>query len=219
MELNTIKKLKPKKCKACKNIYTPFFPLQQVCSKSCEIEIKTKQALKNLDKIKQEEKRSWTERKKIKSIDAHSQKHKQTLQKEINELARMIDEHCGYNTCIDCGKIMDKQIHGSHFENVQGHENIRYNLLNIHSSRSECNQHHGGNKRGYEIGLIERYGKEVYNEIQDLDLKYKNSHFTNKEIYEKIAVVRKLKRDLKTFVSKDAIFLRNTFNSIIGLYK
>ena len=132
----------------------------------------------------------------------------------------MIDEHCGYTTCIDCGKTLlgIKQIDGSHRHNVQGNENIRYNLLNIHSARSECNKHYGGRKETYITGLIERYGPEVEQEINNLSLKYKEMHFSNKEIYEAIAVVRKLQRNLYTYENKNGYQLRNIFNSIIGLY-
>jgi len=35
-----VDKLKDKKCKQCKESYTPFTPLQQVCSKKCELEYK-----------------------------------------------------------------------------------------------------------------------------------------------------------------------------------
>ena len=216
MELKQIK-IKNKKCRACGETFTPsqFNSLQLVCSKNCEYDYKTKIALNNLKKIKRAEKIRFKEL----SIDVHSKDHKKTLQTEINELARMIDKHCGNVTCIDCGKDLNKQIHGSHYKNVQGHENIRFNLLNIHSSKSECNKHFGGRKEGYKEGIFQRYGQEVLNEIENLDIKYKSMHFTNKEIHEKIKIVRKLKRDLPTFTSKDGNFLRNLFNSIIGLYK
>lgn len=210
-------KVKYKNCKICLSKFTPsqFNSLQIVCSKNCEYDYKTKIALNNLKKIKQQDKIRFKEL----SIEVHSKDHKKTLQTEINELARMIDKHCGYNTCIDCGKDLTNQIHGSHYKNVQGHENIRFNLLNIHSSRSECNKYHGGRKDGYEKGLVQRYSRDALNEIEDLDIKYKSMHFTNKEIYEKIKIVRKLKRDLGTFTSKDGIFLRKLLNTIIGLYK
>jgi hypothetical protein len=216
MELKSIK-IKNKSCKACGETFTPsqFNSLQLVCSKNCEYDYKTKIALNNLKKIKQAEKIRFKEL----SIEVHSKDHKKTLQTEINELARMIDKHCGYVNCIDCGKDLTNQIHGSHYKNVQGHENIRFNLLNIHSSRSECNKYHGGRKDGYEKGLVQRYSQDALNEIEDLDIKYKSSHFTNKEIFEKIKIVRKLKRDLSTFTSTDGIFLRKLLNTIIGLYK
>lgn len=212
-----LKSIKNKKCKVCGSSFTPsqFNALQIVCSKNCEYDYKTKVALNNLKKIKIQEKIRFKEI----SINVHSKDHKKTLQKEINELARMIDKKCGYINCIDCDKYLTKQVHGSHYKNVQGHENIRFNLLNIHSSRSECNKYHGGRKEGYEKGLLKRYGNIVLDQIEFLDQKYKEVHFSNKEIYEKIKIVRKLKRDLPTFTSTDGNFLRNLFNSIIGLYK
>lgn len=41
--------LKDKKCKNCRNTFTPFRPLQSVCSSKCEMEYKAK---KNKDKDK-----------------------------------------------------------------------------------------------------------------------------------------------------------------------
>lgn len=208
------KKLKDKKCKFCERPFTPIRPLQQICSYECSI-------LYTKELNEKKEKKEWQKRKKIMSIDAHSQKHKKTLQNEINKLARMIDEHCNYKNCIDCGKELDytKQIDGSHRHNVQGNENIRFNLLNIHSARSECNQHHGGRKEGYIKGLTERYGENVTEEIENLSKKYPLSKFTNKQIYESIAIVRKCQRELKNYPNNNAYVLRVVFNTKIGLYK
>jgi hypothetical protein len=47
--MNQKKKIKDKKCKECGNTFTPFQPLQSVCSKSCEIKYKAKKkASKNV---------------------------------------------------------------------------------------------------------------------------------------------------------------------------
>jgi hypothetical protein len=208
--------MKPKKCKVCKNEFKPSKPLQVVCSWVCG----QKYAQKLRDKKQAQEKKESKERLKKMSIDAHSQKHKNTLQNEINKLARMIDLHCGNISCIDCGKELEqnKQIDGSHFHNVQGNEQIRFNLHNIHSSRSECNQFYGGKKDGYKEGIIQRYGYEYLDQMENLKTDFKMLKLQNKEIFEAIPVVRKLQRDLPTFTSKDGIFLRNFFNKIIGFY-
>lgn len=210
--------MKNKKCKICKKEFTPPAnrPTQIVCSWLCG----QKYAQKFRAKQEKEQKKESDKRLEKMKIEAHSQKHKKTLQAEINKLSRMIDEYCGNVTCIDCGKDLEqnKQIDGSHFHNVQGNENLRYNLHNIHSSRSECNQFHGGKKDGYKKGIIDRYGYEYLERIEGLKTEFKTLKLQNKEIYEAIPVVRKLQRDLPTFTTKDAIFLRNWCNKIIGFY-
>lgn len=218
------KKIKPKKCKVCQEQFTPtnFNRLSVVCSKKCEIEYNTQRALKNLANIKKTEKKEWLQRKETMSINAHSQKHKTTLQNEINKLARMIDNHCGYFTCIDCEKSLEqhKQIDGAHYHPVKGNENIRYNLLNIHSARSECNQHDSQHHTKYKKGIEKRYGEDFFNYLEnEIRLEYKSMHFSNVEIYNAIKIVRKLQRDLKTFVNTNSLDLRRLLNEIIGLYK
>jgi len=200
-----------KKCKHCKEPFQPYNSLHKYCFKDeCrKVWIETEKA------------NQWKKTKKEMSIDVYSKEHKITIQNEINKLARMIDAHCGYVTCIDCGKtLIDiEQIDGSHFHNVQGNENIRFNLNNIHSARSECNKHHGGRKDGYKLGLSERYGIDYLSYLEnDLRLDYKQMNFSNKEIHDAIPVVRKLQRNLKTFINKNSLNIRNQFNKVIGLY-
>lgn len=132
----------------------------------------------------------------------------------------MIDSHCGYDVCIDCNRKLTNQIHGAHFHPVKGNENIRFNLLNIHSARSECNkydpQHHTRYKQGLEI----RYGIDFLNFMEDeIRLKYKSMRFSNKEIFEAIPVVRKLQKTLPTLVNTDSLSIRRLFNHTIGLYR
>lgn len=201
------------RCKNCREKFEIKRFNQKYCSKKeCQIESNTQLALKNLKVIK---KKNFTEMK----ISAHAKKHKKELQDEINKLSRMIDLKF-YSTCIDCGKILKGEIHGSHYHNVGGNENIRYNLHNIHTSLSECNRWKRGNKEGYILGLEERYGKEYADFVKfGLGLKYKSMHFTEKEIYEAIPVVRKLIRNFETFIFNDPIQARNQMNQIINLYK
>jgi hypothetical protein len=194
------------RCKHCKQTFEPLRFNQKFCLKSECI-------AKGYDE-------HWKKRKKETSIDVHSQKHKTTLQNEINKLSRMIDEHCSYVTCIDCDTKLDRQVHGAHFHNVKGNENIRYNLHNIHSATSQCNRFDSEHKIRYQIGLVNRYGLEYFEYVSnEIPQKYKSVHLTNKEIFEAIAVVRKLQRTLHTYKSKDGCFLRTICNNIIGFYK
>jgi hypothetical protein len=199
--------------KNCREKFEQKRFLQKYCDKKeCQIEERTQLALKNLKGIK---KKKFTEMK----VSAYSSKYKDELQKEINKLARMIDQKF-YSTCIDCGRTLKDDVHGSHYHNVGGNENIRYNLHNIHASLGHCNVWSSGNKQGYQKGLIERYGEEYAEYIEfGIKEKYKSMHFSNNEIYEAIPVVRKSIRDFETFIFNDTIQARDQLNQIINLYK
>jgi hypothetical protein len=201
------------RCKNCREKFEVKNFLDKYCQKKeCQIESKTQLALKNLDKIKKDKKVNM-------KVSAYSKKYKEELQKEINKLSRMIDLKF-FTTCIDCGRVLKDDIHGSHYNNVGGNENIRYNLHNIHASLGHCNVWNSGNKQGYQQGLIERYGEEYAEYIHfGLNEKYRSMHFTEKEIFETIPIVRKLIRDFETFIFTDSIHARNTLNNVIGLYK
>lgn len=199
--------------KNCREKFEQKRFLQKFCNKEeCQIEERTQVALKNLQVIKKEKTLNM-------KISAYSKKHKNVLQDEINKLARMIDLKF-YSTCIDCGRILKDDIHGSHYNNVGGNENIRYNLHNIHASIGQCNTHKNGNKQGYFQGLIERYSKEYAEFVHfGLNEKYRSMHFTEKQIYDTIPIVRKLIREFETFVFTDPIHARTSLNNVIGLYK
>ena len=102
--------------------------------------------------------KQWSQTKKELKPKTHSKTFKDTLQFEINKLSKVIDESFKY-TCIDCGSDYGKQKDASHFHNVGGNENIRYNLHNVHTSRAYCNQYGRGRKPEYYEGLIKRYGQ------------------------------------------------------------
>jgi len=206
--------MKQKKCKICPTIIEKPKPFQEVCSYQCSIELlKRKKQRKKLKK--------WRKEKREKLPDLYPRKYRKYLQDEINKLSRMIDSKLGHNTCIDCGETLIgiKQVDAAHFHNTAQHGNIRYNLHNIHSARSNCNFYSDTHKEGYKVGLEKRYGKAYLEKVQNLDKEFKDVKLTNKETAEKLKIVRKLIRDFDTYVISDGIEARELFNKIIGIYK
>lgn len=202
--------IKPKTCRVCKHKFTPFRPLQVVCSPLCA---------SNLAKVKEKEKQDRED--KIKYTDmrirAKSKEYVQLLQDEINKLARAIDSYFQFR-CIDCGADYGNQADGSHFHNVGTHPSVRWNLHNVHKSTSHCNQFHGGKKRGYVQGLIERYGQEYMDMVDELPKTYPITKLSNQEIYDKLAVVRKLNREVGKMRFYSGIQARDILNKMIGIY-
>lgn len=211
-----LKEPKPRKCKNpdCKNTFVPTFSTTQKCCQiSCAVE------LAEIIEREKERKRGSEIIAKMK-IDTHSKEFKKALQNEINKLSRMIDARFKYVTCIDCGKTFGKQIDAAHFHGRGANSTLRYNLHNLHSAKSDCNQYSDTHKQGYEKGLEERYNK-IYAEyvIEKLPLLYKEIHLSNVEVHEKLKLVRSIVRNFDTYKFDNAISARNTLNNLIGIYK
>ena len=198
-------------CK-CKNCGVRFIPkrssLESSCSPKCAIENEQKKFL-----IK------GTPAFKAAKVEVKIGETRNELQKKINMLARMIDAKYGFVTCIDCNLPMNKQIHGAHFHQVKGNEQLRFNLHNIHSALSQCNKYSSEHKVGYILGLQKRYGYDYYLFVDELPRKYINIHLNAVELKEKLKIVNKLIRDFETYQTTNAINARGIFNKIIQIYE
>lgn len=204
------------KCKSCKEPHTPFSSLDNWCKK---IDCQTKKALFLLEKKKVQDQKVSEVKFKEMEIRVKAPARKKDLQKDINKLARLIDSKFNYK-CIDCGKEYGKQTDAAHLHNSQGNENIRFNLHNLHSAKSDCNQFSSEHKVGYRKGIEKRYGAEYLNYIDnEIPLKFKYIGLLENEVKEKLSIVRKLIRTFDTFKLIDGIQARNMFNTIIGIYK
>jgi hypothetical protein len=201
-------KVKPKKCKHCAKLFTPQrSSLEVACSVNCAIELNKP---KLLVKGTKEFKAAKTE---VKIGENRSE-----LQKNINLLSRMIDASFGFNTCIDCGKIYGKQVDAAHFHNVKGNEQLRFNLHNLHSAKSDCNKYSSEHKVGYIKGLEQRYGIDYLNQVKALKTEVKELKLNAIEIAEKLKLVRHIIRNFDKYKFDNALIARNQFNKIIGIY-
>jgi hypothetical protein len=207
------------KCKSCKERFEPFHnnSLQKFCMVKDDC---IKAHVEYIKERKQmQDRKVWNKKKRDLRPVLYPKKVKNELQNEINKLARNIDTYFEL-PCIDCGKPYGNQSDGAHFHNVGGNENLRYNLHNVHKSRSDCNQYSSEHKSGYEKGILKRYGKEYLNYITtEIGKKYHYVGLKGVELTEKLAIVRKLNRDFDTFELLDPRQAREMFNQIIGIYK
>lgn len=166
------------------------------------------------------EKDEWNAKKKELMVDTHAKEYKKAFQDNINKLARMIDTSFGYETCIDCTKGYGKQTDAAHFHSRGANNTLRYNLHNLHSANSQCNQWSDVHHVNYAIGLEKRYGKEYREYVEDkLPLLYPEIHLTNKDIVDKLKIVRGLIKNFDTYKFENSLEARTQFNSIIGIYK
>jgi uncharacterized protein YnzC (UPF0291/DUF896 family) len=172
------------------------------------------------EKKKLKQKKEWNKEKREKLPELYPKKYRKLLQDEVNKLSRMIDNKLGHHTCIDCGKTLIDipQVDAAHFYNTKNHGNIRYNLHNVHSARSDCNFYSDNHKEGYKLGLAKRYSNAYLERVNCLDAVYRDIKLTNKEIAEKLKIVRKLIREFENYEITDGIQARDLFNEIIDIY-
>ena len=81
---------------------------------------------------------------------------------------RDTDEN-GYVKCISCGRIIHWReggnCHAGHFYSQGGYKSVKYHEKNVHCQCFNCNMNLEGNKQGYALGLEERYGKGILDEL------------------------------------------------------
>jgi len=199
------------KCRICSVKYIPRFFLQKTCEDvKCIIEY---------SKVQRERKeaKEWQEKKKKLKVELYPRESKNELQREINKLSRLIDSRFNYK-CICCGREYGKQIDGCHYTSQGSNSTIRFNLHNIHSGDSFCNNYSNTHISGYYDGLIQRYGKEYADYVKQELPKTPTIKLLSNEIAEKTKIVRELIRNFDTFIFKDGKEGREIFNKIINIY-
>ena len=206
------------RCKNCKKqTQTPF------CSVNCLQEfsdtVKGKEYIERISlKVKRErEKKEKVIRKEL-GIELYPNKNRSNLQREINRLSKMIDAKCGYNTCICCHRDFGKQTDAAHYHSVGSNQTLRFNLHNIHSASSYCNNYSNTHLSGYLVGLEARYRLEYRNMILSLPQVYKSLKLSAKDIHDKLILVRSLIKNFDDYEFKDGIEGRELFNNLIGIY-
>jgi len=204
--------LKPKKCKICKEVFTPQRPLQSVCGYKCASE------KARIDREKKEAK-EWSKRKsELKEEIKTLTDWKKDLEKEINKLVKIIDK--GMN-CISCGNSGKEQ--AGHYHSVGSNGSLRFHLDNIHLQDYYCNVKLSANIIGYDEGLIRIYGKEYWEKVKfDLVRTYPLCKFDEEKIREAIketrAIIRELQKIDLIYPPKARLRLRAELNKRIGLY-
>jgi hypothetical protein len=139
-------------CKICKQEYTPQRQAQPRCF-SC---IKQSEKDKRFTQLKKQIEKPLKQNPLKIKIDER--------QKEVNAFVRQRDKG---KPCISCG-IMGVKLEAGHYISRARSSKMRYDLDNIHGQCWNCNNILHGNHEGFKKGLIERYGKEY---LENLDNK------------------------------------------------
>jgi len=200
--------MKAKKCKSCKEYFIPFNSLTTVCGFECASKEYYKQLLIN----------KKAERVKLKESIKTLSDYKKDLQYHINMIVRKIDYG---QPCISSGRPYRDNDQAGHFYPTSTQGSIRFNLWNIHSQSVADNMYKSGNNQGYNKGLREVYGDEIYFFIVDLPLMYQDLKLSKEDIIEATkhasAINKSLKKEVRTLEKR--IELRKQFNNQINIYK
>jgi len=179
------KPIKPKECRECKELFTPYNSLQVCCSPKCATEHAKKKVWKAEKQNMIDKARTRTEWLNLAQI-------------VFNQYINQRDFGSGKD-CISCGCTLVKgQVNASHFMPVGSYPNLRFNEDNCHSSCIHCNLYLHGNQFEYSLRLPRRISEERFyslNEIKNEPLK-----LTTLEIKDLIEKYKKKIKELKKYL-------------------
>ena len=127
-----------RQCRICKDIYTPYRPLQRVCGVTCAIALGKQKAARKALRTYREDSKTLTQHKKDTSFLMH-------------KYIRLRDMR---RPCISCGQSpYQGQRHASHFRPRSTAAQLSYNFLNVWASCAQCNGSKSGNLGPYRVAL------------------------------------------------------------------
>ena len=184
----TAKPPRPKKCRVCRETYTPSKALQVVCSPSCALlhaKQKGEKERKALAKIERKAIREAKER--IKPRAAYMKE----AQSVFNSWVRARDAD---QPCISCGRHHQGKYDAGHYRSVGSNPALRFEPLNCHRQCVPCNQHKSGNAIEYRIGLVARIGAEA---VAWLEGPHEPKHYSIDDLKQIKAQYRAMTRKLQ----------------------
>lgn len=143
-----LKKIRPRKCKWCREKFVPERQMQQCCGWNCALSYSAQEKEK---KAKRETKAKLIELKPL-------QYWLKRAEKAVNALRRAEDLAAGYG-CITCGTHDAEEWHAGHWISVGASSATRFDPANIHLQCRQCNYFGGGKAQDYEARLPARIGQ------------------------------------------------------------
>jgi hypothetical protein len=174
--------MKQKKCKVCQEFFTPIQFAQTACGYKCAI-------IHSKNLKLQKELKDWKVEKailkdKLKTLGQYEAEAKKSFQKWI----RMRDDK---QPCISCGIEQTDLWDGGHYKKAEIYSGVIFDENNCHKQCRKCNRFLNGNELNYRQGLIQRYGIDFADQIEQKANETRNQKFTKEEL-----IAKKLKYDL-----------------------
>jgi len=180
--------LKPKKCAACKTVFTPQRSMQKVCGPKCAADWSAKVAAQKAARANREERKSIREAlEKAKTRGTHLKE----LQAAFNQWIRLRDAGL---PCISCGRHHQGQLHAGHYRSVGSCPELRFEPDNCHLQCQPCNVHLSANLIPYRANLIKKIGLA---RVEWIEGHHEPKKYTLTEILEMKAFYRAEVRRLK----------------------
>lgn len=157
---------KPRKCKHCREPYTPSKPMQTACSIPCALALAKKAKEKaQAVKAKEERKADRARKEKLKTRSDYIK----DAQRVANRYARVRDIASGYG-CISCGEPYrggyGGAFDGGHFRSTGSAPHLRLDLRNINLQCVKCNRYLASNAVEYRKNLIARIGVDSVERLE-----------------------------------------------------
>ena len=180
------KKPRTRKCKSCREPFTPSRPLQSACGVQCAIAL-TKAAREKDVKAKAAK---WLKdaKARVKSKGEYAKE----AQIAFNAWIRLRDQGL---PCISCGTTADVQYAAGHYRTVASCPELRFEPLNVHlQCNRNCNMAKSGSILEYRIELVKRIGKD---KVDWLEGKHEPKRYTIEDLKAIKAEYREKVRQLK----------------------
>lgn len=180
---------RPKKCRVCRETFTPRKALQVVCSPNCALlhaKQKGERERKALDKI---------ERKAIREAKEKNKPRSAYMKKAQAAFNAWVRERDAGLPCISCGTTADVQYAAGHYRTTQAAPELRFEPLNVHRQcNRNCNMGKSGNIIEYRIGLVARIGAE---KVEWLEGRHEPKRYTIDDLKEIKSKYTAMARELR----------------------
>lgn len=152
------------KCKHCRIKFEQKYFLQKYCMATDEC-IKAFSEFAKIESQKKLKKEFKEKKAKLKNEIMTLSDWLNLAQKTFNTFIRLRDRE---KRCISCNKPLKAgNIDAGHFYSRKSHINITFNEYNVNGQCSRpCNMDLSGDPLNYRVGLINRYGIEVVEELE-----------------------------------------------------
>jgi len=172
-----------KRCKSCREQFTPFNTLQKYCLNDECVKVF----------VAEVKEKDWKKRKaKAKAELTTVQDYLKIAQQVFNTFIRKRDQG---KPCISCGKNLVGKFDASHYYNANNHWNVRFDEMNVHGACVECNQWKHGNLIEYGIRLEKLIGEDEFTILREKA--YQLRKFTREELKEIIAYYKAKTRGME----------------------
>lgn len=180
--------MKQRKCKECREKYTPTRPMQVGCGYDCDLALALKAAVKARIKREKDYDRETTRMKA--ALKSNDRSH--WIKKAQAAFNAYIRERDRGLPCISCGTPDGQgKRNACHYRAAGINTALRFSELNVWGGCERCNTYKSGNLVGYRVGLIARIGIEA---VEALD----NNHDIKKwELDELKAIESEYKAKLR----------------------